>query len=134
MAVKKLLALAAAGEVTVGLVLLMHPPIVVRLLFGAEIAGVGPVMGRVAGLALIGLGIACWPARERGIAFAPAGMLTYSVTVTLYLTFLGLSSAWVGKLLWPAVAVHALLSGLLARAWLRDRQVRDPSAGDAKGR
>ena len=118
---KKLLALAAAGEMTVGLVLLMHPPIVVRLLFGAEIAGVGLVMGRVAGLALIGLGIACWPACERGTAFALAGMLAYSLLATLYLAWLGLGGEWAGPLLWPAVAVHAVLTVLLARAWLKDR-------------
>jgi len=41
---KKVLALAAMGEAATGLVLLVYPPIVVQLLFGAEIAGVGVVM------------------------------------------------------------------------------------------
>ena len=53
---KTLLALAAVGEAATGLVLLAYPPIVVRLLFGAEIAGAGIVMSRVAGISLIALG------------------------------------------------------------------------------
>lgn len=36
---KRLLALAAVGEVATGLVALVYPPILVRLLFGAEITG-----------------------------------------------------------------------------------------------
>jgi hypothetical protein len=46
---KTLLALAAVGEAAAGLVLLVYPPIVVRLLFAAEIAGAGVVMSRIAG-------------------------------------------------------------------------------------
>lgn len=74
---KKLLMLAAAGEAAVGLGLVVHPAIVVQLLFGTEIAGAGMVMSRIAGIALIALGIACWPGRAmRGrAAAAPGGML-----------------------------------------------------------
>jgi hypothetical protein len=72
---KKLLALAAAGEAAFGLVLLVYPPIVVRLLFNAEIAGAGMVMSRVAGIALIALGVACWPGSGTGAL----GMLTQCV-------------------------------------------------------
>ena len=38
---KILLAVTAAGEAALGLALLAYPPIVIRLLFGAEITGVG---------------------------------------------------------------------------------------------
>jgi hypothetical protein len=61
---KKLLLLAAVGEAVTGLVLVVYPQIVVRLLFGAEIAGPGMVMSWVTGIALIALGLACWPARR----------------------------------------------------------------------
>ena len=78
---KKLLALAAAGEAAFGLVLLVYPPIVVRLLFNAQIAGAGIVMSRVAGIALIALGVACWPGSEAtGIPTrALRAMLCYSL-------------------------------------------------------
>jgi hypothetical protein len=62
---KALLALTAVGEAVTGLALLVYPPIVVRLLFGAEIAGVGVVMSRVAGAALLAIGVACWLPRRR---------------------------------------------------------------------
>ena len=58
------LALAAAAEAATGLVLFAYPPIVVRLLFGAEISGAGELVSRVLGIALIGLGVACWPSRS----------------------------------------------------------------------
>jgi len=44
------------------------------------------------------------------------GMLTYSTLAALYLAYVG-SSGVVGILLWPAVAVHGVLSFLLIRAW-----------------
>jgi hypothetical protein len=105
---KKLLALAAAGEAAMGLVLLVYPPIVVRLLFNDQIAGAGIVMSRMAGIALIALGLACWPGSEAtGIPTrALRAMLCYSLLATLYLAYLGICGEWVGVLLWPAVAAH----------------------------
>jgi len=40
----------------------------------------------------------------------------------LYLIYLGLGGQWPGILLWPAVAVHAVLTILLARAWFNERK------------
>ena len=74
------------------------------------------MIARVTGIALIGLGLSCWPGST-----ALAGMLTYSGGVTLYLALVGLGGEWVGVLLWPAVALHAVLTGLLAWAWFRQR-------------
>lgn len=116
---KKFLALAAVGETATGLALLVSPPIVVRLLFAAEIAGTGVVMSRIAGIGLIGLGLACWPGREAtGIPTRELrAMLCYSLLATLYLAYLGSCGEWVGSLLWPAVAIHAILTSLLGRAF-----------------
>lgn len=114
----KLLALTAAGEAVTGLVLLVYPDIVVRLLFGADITGAGVVMSRLAGIALIGLGLACWPGGDKGDR-ALRGMLSYSLLATLYLGYLGIGGEWVGWLLWPAVVVHAVVTILFARAWFQ---------------
>jgi hypothetical protein len=126
---EKVLALAAAGEASLGLVLLVYPPIVVRLLLDAEIAGAGIAVSRVAGIALIALGGACWPGSEAtGISIStPAlrAMLCYSLLATLYLAYLGICGEWVGVLLWPAVAIHAVLTTLLVRAWLKGRQTKE---------
>ena len=103
-----LLAIAAIGEAATGLLLLAHPPIVVHLLFGAEVAGAGIGVCRIAGIALLALGIACWPGK--GQTGALLGMTTYSALATLYLASLGFGGEWVGRLLWPAVGVHAVLT------------------------
>ncbi len=119
--VRTLLALAAAGEAATGLILVVYPRIVVRLLFGAEIAGLGMVISRFAGISLIALGLACWPGRDGGtrVDRALRAMLSYSLLATLYLGYLGTVGEGVGILLWPAVAAHAVLTILLARAWFK---------------
>jgi hypothetical protein len=99
--------------------LLVYPPIAIRLLFGSEIAGAGILMSRIAGISLIALGVACWPARNVLQAFF--GMLTYSSLAMLYLVYVGVSGGS-GILLWPAVAAHAGLSVLLVWAWRKERQ------------
>ncbi len=106
---KKALALAAVGEAATGLALLIVPALVGRLLLGEELTGIAVVVARVAGIALIGLGIACWPGTPR------VGMLTYSATVTAYLAYLGFTGGSSGLLLWPAVVLHLILTVLLAR-------------------
>ena len=116
-ATKKLLALAAVAEAATGLPLLVDPAIMARLLLGIDdLTGGAVVIARVTGIALIGLGLSCWPGST-----ALAGMLTYSGGVALYLALVGLGGEWVGVLLWPAVGLHAVLTGLLALAWVRNR-------------
>ncbi len=123
---KKLLALAAVSEAATGVALIIVPSLVGRLLLGAELTGVSIPVARVAGIALIALGLACWPGSEAtgSPTRALRAMLCYSLLITLYLAYLGIRGEWVGVLLWPAVAIHAILTFLLARAWLKDRQAR----------
>jgi hypothetical protein len=103
---------AAVAEAATGLALLIVPSLVGRLLLGEDLSGVAIPVARVAGLGLTALGIACWPGPPL------AGMLAYGAAVTLYLAYLGFAGGATGILLWPAVALHAVLSILLARAWL----------------
>jgi hypothetical protein len=112
----KPLAFAALAEAATGVALIVFPSLVSRLLLGAELSGVAIVVGRVAGMGLLSLGLACWPGKEP--TRAPlCGMATYGLLVTLYLLYLGIRGEWVGPLLWPAVVLHAVLTLLLARAW-----------------
>jgi hypothetical protein len=87
-AMKTLLMIAALAEGATGVVLLSYPPIVIRLLFGAEIAGAGVIMSRIASITLIALGVACWPRADGQQSFY--GMLTYSMVAMLYLMCWGL--------------------------------------------
>ena len=107
----KALIFAAVAEVATGLALVIVPSLVGQLL-GEELNGVAAPVARVAGIALIGLGVACWPGPPS------LGMLAYSTVVTFYLAYLGVAAGLSGVLLWPAVALHLILSILLGRAWL----------------
>lgn len=105
--VKNVLAIAAISEAATGVALLIAPVLVVQLLLGEQLAGVAVPVARVAGMALIALGIACWPGSPL------SGLLIYSSLVTVYLAYLGLAGV-AGILLWPAVVLHVILTALLA--------------------
>jgi hypothetical protein len=112
---KRVLILAAVGEAVTGAALLILPSLVGRLLLGQDFTRVAIPVARVAGIALIALGVACWPGPPL------VGMLTYSSAVTLYLAYLGLASGLNGILLWPAVVLHAILTALLTRVPTNDQ-------------
>jgi hypothetical protein len=104
---KWVLIFAAVGEAVTGLALLIVPSLAGQLLLGEELTGVAIPVSRLAGIALMALGITCWPGPPL------VGMLTYSTIVTLYLAYLGFAGGLTGVLLWPAVVLHVILSALL---------------------
>src|SRR5262245_54719740 len=110
---RSVLIFAAVAETATGAALFIIPSLVGQLLLGEGLSGVAAVVARVAGIALIGLGVACWPGPPL------AGMLTYSASIALYLSYLGFADGLAGVLLWPAVAIHLVLSTLLGHAFLR---------------
>jgi hypothetical protein len=115
---KTALVFAAVGELTTGIALVIMPSLVTHLLLGQELVGVGVHVARVAGIALVGLGISLWPGPPL------VGMLIYSAVVALYLAYLGFAVGLTGILLWPAVVVHAILTALLAWALRVRKSVR----------
>jgi len=115
---KRVLIFAAVGEAGLGLALLLLPSLVGLLLFGQELTGIAIPVARVAGIALIALGVACWPGTPL------VGMLTYSAAVTLYLAYLGFAGGLTGILLWPAVVLHLILTVLLTQASISDKETK----------
>jgi hypothetical protein len=115
---KWVLICAAVGETGTGLALLIVPGLVGRLLLGEELTGSAIPVAGVAGIALLGLGIACWPGPPR------VGMLIYSAAVALYLAYVGFAGGLTGILLWPAVILHVILTALLTRAATRNRETK----------
>ena len=108
---KRLLALTALIEVPTGLALIAVPDLVVHLLLGGEISGAAIPLGRVAGVALLALGVACWFASHdarscaaRGVA---TGMVFYNFGAAAILGITGIQTPPGGVLLWPAVILHA---------------------------
>ena len=111
----RLLTLTALIEAATGLGLIAVPAIVVRLLLDAEMSGATIPLGRVAGVALLALGVACWLARDdtqtraaRGLVSA---MVLYNLGAVIILGSAGLGSQPVGIALWPAVILHAAMGG-----------------------
>ena len=121
---RSVLGIAAAVEAVTGLLLIVVPHLLAKLLLGAEVTGVAVVIGRVAGFALLSLGVGCWFGRQEATGgWALAAMLLYNVLVTLYLALVGLGTEFVGVLLWPAVVVHAVLTVLLGLAWSKNHRI-----------
>jgi hypothetical protein len=114
-AVRTLLIVTAAVEAATGLALLVSPSLPVSLLLGAPLdAPVGQVIARVAGAALLSLGVACWLARSEPWGIGARGligaMLLYNVAVGALLAHAAVGVGLVGLGLWPAVLVHVALA------------------------
>ena len=114
---EKILAFACIGEAATGLLLIIYPPIVVRLLCGLEVSGSGVLLSRIFGISLIAISVACW---NRNSPQSFLGLLTYTGFSAVYMTMFGLAGN-AGILLWPAVLLHVIVTVLLGRAWLPPR-------------
>jgi hypothetical protein len=112
---KLLLLITAFVEAATGLCLLFLPAAVFAILLGLEGAAIDAILvGRIAGAALLAIGIASWMARTDTLTPAQLGLLTgilvYNITVSVLLAYAGIVLKMIGVLLWPAVALHAFLA------------------------
>jgi hypothetical protein len=112
---KALLVVTAVIEVGAGVALLCCPAAAVSLLLGTGLDGSAPLtVGRVAGAALLALGIACWLARRDGRSRAAIGlvaaMMLYNAAAAAILAFAGIGLRLHGVGLWPAVGLHAVMA------------------------
>src|SRR5271168_2059839 len=55
---------SAVLETVTGVALIADPAFVIQLLFGAQLSGGGVAVGRVCGIGLLALGLACLPSRN----------------------------------------------------------------------
>lgn len=116
-----LLTVSAVVEGATGLALVIRPSALAALLLGAPLhAPVGVAVGRIAGIALAALGLACWLTRvdgqgraARGLVFA---MLLYNGGALAVLVSAGLGSGLAGIGLWPAALAHFVLGIWCARS------------------
>jgi hypothetical protein len=111
---KGLLIVTALIEVGTGAALLVVPSLTVELLLGVGLPSPQAlVVARVASVALISLGVACWLGRngerqaQSGLVL---GMLIYNLAVPMLLIQCWMVSGLAGIGLWPASLLHALLA------------------------
>ena len=110
-----LLVVMAVLEAATGVALLVLPVIVVSLLLGASLDSAGGLaVARIAGAALLSLGLTCWFARHvgqtglgRGVVVA---MLVYNIVVIAVLAHAGLGLGMGSIGLWPAAGAHVVLA------------------------
>ena len=124
---KTLLIVTALLETVTGVALLLSPALPVSLLLGTALDTPGGlVMARVAGAALLALGLACWLARDDGRRRAAQGlvvaMLLFNVAAVAVLVYAGLGLKLSAIGLWPAVLLHAALTAWCV-ACLRAKRV-----------
>jgi len=110
-----LLSVIGALEAATGLVLLLAPSMLVELLLGAAPGTpAGVTVSRVAGVALLALGVACWLARKDAAGRAAKGlvaaMLLYNVAVVAILVLAWTNLGLFGIAFWPVVLAHTGLA------------------------
>ena len=107
-----MLTVAAVLEVATGVALLILPSLIGRLLFGEELTGIVIAVARVLGIALLALGVGCWPGST-----ALCGMLTYSALVTLYFLYIAIRGEWEGFCSGRRLCYMLRHSRVLPRNW-----------------
>ena len=111
---KQLLAVTAVIEIGAGLAMLVAPTVVAQLLLGAGISGETIPIGRLAGVALLALGIACWLARgdteSRAARGLVVGMLVYNIGAAGIFGAAGNQAHTLGIALWPVVILHTFMA------------------------
>lgn len=108
-----LLSVSGVVEAVTGVLLLAVPAITVQLLLGdASLSSGGAVACRIAGAALVALGIACWREEARGADRGMVGaILFYNIAVICILVAARIVSGIAGIGFWPVILTHAVLGG-----------------------
>jgi hypothetical protein len=109
------LLVTAVVEVAAGIVLLVVPDVLLRFLLGmAQLPADVLLVARWVGVALLAIGVASGMARNdrggaamRGVLVA---VLVYNVGAVALFVYAAVELRMPGLLLWPAVALHAVLA------------------------
>jgi hypothetical protein len=112
---KRLLIVTAVIEVGAGLAFLSCPSAAAVLLLGSSLdTTAGLTVGRVAGAALLALGVACWLAQYDAQSCAARGsvsaMVLYNLGAVVILGTAGVRAQPAGVALWPAVVLHVVIA------------------------
>jgi hypothetical protein len=119
---KKLLVVSAVFETTTGLALIAVPAMLVEILLGASLdTPVAMVVARIAGAALLSLGVACWLMQDeragRAIRALLAAMLIYNVAAVAVLLHGKLLLNLNGIGIWPVIGAHTALAAWCIACW-----------------
>ncbi|MFT3883207.1 MAG: hypothetical protein QM703_26590 [Gemmatales bacterium] len=106
-----LLLVTALIEIPTGLAFLCLPSFPTELLLGVTLTEPAAiVIARLAGLAILVIGIICHLARNDQSMATVVGMLIYNLGAAALLVYSGIALKLVGLLLWPAVVLHVVMA------------------------
>ena len=136
MKTKALLGVTAVVELAAAAALFAVPSRAAALLLGSGLdSPASRVVARIAGAALLSIGLTCWLVRNNPEGASHrgrvAGLLAYNGAVAALLVFAAVVEHLHGIALWPAVALHAGLSIWWGACLGRSR--RDPNVGATSG-
>jgi len=124
---KLLLMVSALLSAVVGMAALIMPVVTGSLLVGATLdTPVGLVAGRIAGVAILSLGLVCWltrdvPSAATGVVTA---MLVYNAAAAAILVYGGTWLKLQSTLLWPLIVIHWVMAGwCAANIWMTRRRL-----------
>ena len=111
---KTLLTITSIFEFPTGLALTIVPGKVFHFLFGASLLqSTGEMVGRIAGIALIALSLACWFARNEfhSSMVLTKSMLIYNLGIVIFFLLVLYEDHLSGVGFWPAIVLHTALAG-----------------------
>jgi hypothetical protein len=111
---RTVLTVTAVVEASTGLGILALPSVVSSFILSSPLdTAVGLVFARVAGVALLALGVTCWLARHdegaRAVRGVVGAMALYNLGVLVLLAHAALVWGASGIALWPIVVGHAVM-------------------------
>jgi len=110
---------AAWLEIAVGVTVIVAPNFLCVLLFATRPEGAGMPIARLAGIALLALGISCLPSVQTGPRRnSVLGLVVYNVGAAILFAWVGVATALHGFLLWPAAILHAGIAAALLPQFL----------------
>lgn len=119
------LKIAAWVEIIVGISFILATNTQSQFVFGATPDQIGILFARLAGIGLIGLGIACLPSSVAGTyPNAVRGLFLFNIGATIFFAWVAVATTFRGVMLWPVVILHAVLAIALAAS--RRPAAREP--------
>ncbi len=115
MSTKHLFLITAILEAGAGAAFLAFPSTTLVLLLGVPLETTASLtLGRLAGVALLSLGIANWQAQNDAQSRAARGIITamliYNLGAMIILATAAIGSYLIGLLLWPGVILHSVMA------------------------
>jgi len=111
---KKLLKFTSVLETLLGAFLIIDPSLVLKLLFNMDSTASIIALSRLTGIVYFCFGIVCFPPNEISGNYNKSpvvrAMFLYNILAAIYLGYLKFVSGYDGRLLFPAVILHVLIT------------------------